>query len=174
MKQLFLALPPAMPERLITVWRSRPELPPGLTYNVSRTTGGIIVGIPAHLDATVVGTATFGRRGSDVDFGLPGVEVSSPIDLVRTGSRTVTTTYTRGVVVTSEYREEVVDGEVFSFVALPLWRLQNDAAQYARAASRIHASIGLDAWIDWKSRDKVAAYEAVGITCKKPDGTYAL
>lgn len=172
--KMILALPPhEVLRRLIRVWHNRPELPPGLTYNVSSTTGSVVVGLPFSLEATVVGTATFGRKGSDVDFGLRGVEVDS-IEAFTPGARIATTRYARGVTTVSENLEIEEAGELYSFMALPSWRLVNDAHEYARAASLIHASIGLDEWVTWKRRDKIAAYQAVGITCKGADGEYNL
>lgn len=165
MQHIFYALPVGVCERMARVWHNRPPLPPGMTYNWSRTTGAVVVGIPAHLEATVVGTTAFGRQGSDIDIGVQGLEVEE----LPEGVRTMTITYPkRELVVTSE---RLILGE-FEFVALPDWRLRHDAGQYARAAAQIHATIGLGLWLAWKRRDKIAAYQWAGITCKMPDGTF--
>ena len=162
---LHYALPTGVCERIEKVWDMRPDLPPGMTYNMARNTGTIVVGIPANLEATVVGTCAFGGEGTDIDFGLVGWEV----DALPEGVKIVTTIYPkRGVITHCEHREV---GR-FSFMALPSWRALHDAMEYARAAPMIHA-LGLERWLAWKKVDKIAAYQWAGITCKI-DGMYDL
>ncbi len=167
MQTVYYALPSW--ERLLELiqhWESRPAYQAGLTYNI--TPGGVVLGVPgeSELIASVVGTESFGIRGSDVDFGVLGTEVAA----LPEGGETHTTVYTRaGVRTVCEYREL---GE-YAFMALPEWRLWHDVHEYARAAAAVHA-LGVDAWLALKRGDKVDAYRRVGITCQGVDGTYAL
>lgn len=167
-------LPDGVADAIQRCWPNRPPCPPGMTYNVVRASSGglildakIVVGIPSDLLATVVGTRAFGAPGTDIDTGLRGVRVHAREE----GRRYSSTKYLRrGVVVVSEYLEV---GE-YSFLALPSWRLYHDATQYWHAAWLINNLFGLDNWIRAKRVDKVKAYEAVGITCEREDGTYDL
>lgn len=164
MERVYFAMPDGICERMQATWGQRPALPPGMTYNFAGQRGAFCVGLPADLEGTVVGTASFGAKGSDIDLGVLGVQVEGLV-----GKRTYEIIYPRqGLVVVSEVR---VMGEL-EFRALPAWRLKHDAAQYARAASIIEATCGLDAWLRLKKLDKVGAYNMVGITCQQLDGSY--
>lgn len=170
----YYALPEGLPSAIMRCWENRPVLPPGMTYNVviasSSYTGlfdaKIVIGVPAAPIAVVTGTCAFGAQGSDIDFGCIGIRV----DALPPGAVSKTTKYSRGVTTVCEY----VEIGKFAFMALPKWRAMNDLAQYARAAALIEDGDGLQAWLEHKRRDKIAAYAAVGITCKAADGTYNL
>lgn len=153
---------------VIAKWLQRGPLAQGMHYTVSRS-GGIVSGIAPDLIANVAGTSAFDATGSDIDIGIIGERVS--MEEAR-GHRKIRDMYlieyADGTQTCCEF---VRAGGEFEFLALPAWRVAHDAIEYA-AAAPIIAEMGIEAWLEWKRRDKVAAYTGVGITCQREDGVY--
>jgi len=163
MKQLFFALPHEMILRaMIKAWAKRPQYVEGMTYNVGAA--GVVLGVPSTLWATVIGSQTFGIEGRDVDFGVVCKEVDDERALFFEDAHV---TKYANVVTTCEYKEI----GVHAFLALPLWRAELDASEYAAASPRVHC-MGADEWLSWKRDDKEAAYRAVGVSLQQRDGSF--
>jgi hypothetical protein len=150
-------------DSLILLWHRRPRLPPGMSYNIGPH--GVVAGIPDRLVSTVVGTCAFGLKGSDIDMGVVGFRATTDKWFL---NKHTTHYLTMGTTV-CEYKEI---GK-FSFIALPRWRADHDAKEYAHAA-KIIAEMTPEAWLELKKIDKIAAYSYVGISCQDENGIYPI
>lgn len=115
--------------------------------------------------AMIVGTRSFGIIGNDVDFSLVGIEVDNKSEFAVDSDISMAAYPNQGVLAMCER----VDIGIYSFMALPEFRVRADIAAYhAAAAHYIPAIGGVSEWI--KMREEVGkeyAYEAVGIPVKK-------
>lgn len=162
-RRAFYALPSErVLKAIIKSWQGREPYVEGQTYNISPH--GVVLGVPKPLWGTVIGSQTFGLEGRDVDFGLV-VEPCSA-DRAKSFSRSHVTRYAN-IITTCEY----VEIGMHAFMALPIWRAELDADEYAAASRRVHA-MGGDEWLRWKRKDKESAYRAVGISLQSDDGRF--
>ena len=156
----YLKLPPL--NAIIEAWEARPEYVDGKTYNVS--SGGVVLGVTQDLISTVIGSATLGVPGNDVDF---GVVSDLYVDSAEGFEDFHITHYANGVSVCSEFREV----GVYSFMALPLSRARLDMREYAWASIVLNA-IGREHWSKLKRINKVMAYQIIGVSTQNDDGSF--
>lgn len=122
-------------------------------------------GAAHNVAAMIVGTRSFGIIGNDVDFSLVGIEVGDKSEFAVDSDISMAAYPNQGVLAMCER----VDVGIYSFMALPEFRVKADIAAYHAAAARYIPAIGgVSEWI--KMREEVGkeyAYEAVGIPVKK-------
>lgn len=160
---LYLRLPSQV-NAIIEAWEARPIYVDGKAYNI--TSEGVMLGVPTSEDlvSTVIGSATLGVPGNDVDF---GVVSDLYVDSDDGFEDLHITHYANGVSVCSEYREI----GPYSFMALPISRAVLDMKEYAWASVVLNA-IGRDHWLRLKNINKVMAYQIIGVSTQNDDGSF--